>query len=1390
MSFLPNLPVFIIDRLFEQGDSELTSAFFTAVDYLVRSCDNPLNAMLALDALFERFTRQPTMLTLAPLFGRTPKYQVTARLRSYDGPVPGVYITWSTADQEVPVAVITGIPLQRLLEVLQQVNGSERLHLLQQALRRQPSPPILAPSPRRPHYAVSLPDPAPPVSPPSSSPESSPHHPESQSLADQFAALGFSSVNIAKKKLAKLARKVLKRRDEAEEDVPDDQVETFVQAAIESMPLVIERLSGQTNHPFIDADTLNEHVGFNVGSGFLTMFILSSFYWIWKYYNTHQRNLSLTRAIVTFTWKMVSSDQHSEQNTFIRLQIPQRVMQNGNAGDIIKLMRHFFSSVHVKLQKGLGASHEYWYHSKGGDVNADKFVSLRLTVGGLDERRPIYSHAVRGDDQFWKYLFVTGVCATYNAECKKDAIMMPKTGGCFYRAVYCVCPRGTNVCICQQNRTYPEINLAEIPEVFSTYPLLVIVINIYPRNRKQSKDFQLLYKSDNYFGNEDGKVIMINNPNWRNGDAHCCLFKPPAKPENETPLDEYKRFSFFNEMLHHICRNKDNLCPICGLLYPKSDVKSHFKTHSGLIQCQECGLSFLNEEDLSVHEEFHCRHLGIGCSYDFADEIKRFEEKPEKQRSVIYADLESAITDDGTHVNILCGWTDRDEQRVYISRNIKALYDFALTRTTKEVLIYFHNGEGYDFHFVLRALAELNNSILSKTDIVADSSEKFRYFTINVDKEKKITFKDTFAYVSESLSSWLESTKKSGCSFECFAKTFPDEEKRELILQKNPFPYNAIKSAEDLDKEISVFDEWFCAPNNTELFCDKFTKEELKDIYDNWFLPAQAKFKWKTVLDYYRTYLKCDVAQLCDCMEFFCSNVYNEFKLDPHDYYGTPSLTWAAWLRDNEYELDQIPEEAFDIINSSIRGGQTGAMCRYFNSEEGGADEGSFCCDLDCNALYATVMLKFKFPCRRWVYLPYHAAWSNEFLLDRIEQIHSTGRSGFIEADFEVIDDPSIYSYVPVASKRRITDAYNYQFLYDHAKASNEKLSSYMFVGLCNVVGKHEHYCGHTRLFEFYLRHNFIKITMVHRIVYAYEEPVFEKYVKHNLEQRKKFSADPIKKMLYKLMNNALYGKTYEDVTQRSDIRIVPTNDFKKLTPEEVKREIMEIDNWTVYEAPKTTFVMDKPIYLGAAITEYSKLWMYRFFYEDIRPKFPTAEVMYTDTDALTLKFPPDCHIHSFIQLANLLNTPAKQIIDTSNWPNVDELPTLHTAHNNEPGLFKSETGFGSILKMIALRAKTYIMVCDNGTIKMSVKGCPMKEKAKLTFDDFYQVLFGNGLKKEIEYDAITSKFHIVKSSKLTRVVLSGDDRKRYISYDHKTTYPLYSKPHQEALDIISEDLI
>jgi len=48
----------------------------------------------------------------------------------------------------------------------------------------------------------------------------------------------------------------------------------------------------------------------------------------------------------------------------------------------------------------------------------------------------------------------------------------------------------------------------------------------------------------------------------------------------------------------------------------------------------------------------------------------------------------------------------------------------------------------------------------------------------------------------------------------------------------------------------------------------------------------------------------------------------------------------------------------------------------------------------------------------------------------------------------------------------------------------------------------------------------------------------------------------------------------------------------------------------------------DKPIYIGLAISELSKVHMYKFHYEYIKPKYrDKSKLLFTDTDSLC------CHI-------------------------------------------------------------------------------------------------------------------------------------------------------------------
>ena len=50
----------------------------------------------------------------------------------------------------------------------------------------------------------------------------------------------------------------------------------------------------------------------------------------------------------------------------------------------------------------------------------------------------------------------------------------------------------------------------------------------------------------------------------------------------------------------------------------------------------------------------------------------------------------------------------------------------------------------------------------------------------------------------------------------------------------------------------------------------------------------------------------------------------------------------------------------------------------------------------------------------------------------------------------------------------------------------------------------------------------------------------------------------------------------------------------------------------------KGTLVMNKPIYAGLSILDLSKLWMYRFHYDNIKKKYAgRVKLLFTDTESL-----------------------------------------------------------------------------------------------------------------------------------------------------------------------------
>lgn len=1032
-----------------------------------------------------------------------------------------------------------------------------------------------------------------------------------------------------------------------------------------------------------------------------------------------------------------------------------------------------------------------YYHSPVNRVtdNDNTIVKIDIMLTGVQRRQMRLRQDVSGSNVFWENMIAApggrfkGRKSQFVLFASYDTLRNCYLKGCVQRALNCNCSINELdmpvFCSCPLPDVMEPVPIQDIPHLCKLnedkYIIFVIQISKRDEDGKTNKTVDLLHFGKNYY--QGGKVLYVSQPDWERVQGHCALWLPKEEVSNcdNKAYSKFLAYGAYNKINHIFTgENKYNICPICGELYYDANSWAHFIQHSDKFVCKFCGLEYDELSSLNDHIKYHCKRLPEFSAIILKDEAVEYEEKTNTDTWInVFADLESAISEpneagEREHINILVGWVDDYNKEVRIKRKIEDFFNTLIKLPATDLRIFFHNGEGYDFHFVIQELCALNKKFVKNFSIVGDSGQKVRYFSVSY-KGKHLHFRDTFAFVSESLEKWVESSKKSGCTFPTFSSTF-DEYKRGILLRKNPFPYNAVLCPEDLDRPIEELYGWAKCDIAEELFCYKFTKDELEEFAE-WLKLHAHKCKWKKVGDYYIDYLKCDVAQLKDIMDFFANNVREEYDLNVYDYFGTPSLTWAAWLKQNKYPLEPIlKSKHYDVINSTIRGGQTGAMTRYYDSSK----EGGAMFDLDINSLYATVMLKFSYPCHDWKEenIPYP-----EDLLSFLERLHSEGRSAFIELDMTVKENPEYEDYVPIASKRRVKDVYDYQAMRFY---NTEDTNCMYFIGLTQVYGKHEHYCCHSRNLVWYITHGIITIEHIYFILSGKDEPVFHDYVEHNLKKRAEFSGDAIKKMLYKLLNNALYGKTYEDETQRNEYCLDHSSDINDDDLFRVKRIISTMGEWTLYEANKKVFKVNKPVYLGACITEFSKLWMYQMYYDKIRVHYPDCRVYYTDTDAITILFPT--RVKTLLDVANELNTEEEQIIDTSNFTTI---PTekRHTLMNNQPGLFKSETGEHRILKFIGLRAKTYIMVCEDDFIKMSVKGCPLAEKSKLKWEDFEKVLMNPGEGLKIEFPAIRSKYHMVKSVVLSKIVLSADDRKRYICDDLIHTYPLFSKQHMEAIN-------
>ena len=152
------------------------------------------------------------------------------------------------------------------------------------------------------------------------------------------------------------------------------------------------------------------------------------------------------------------------------------------------------------------------------------------------------------------------------------------------------------------------------------------------------------------------------------------------------------------------------------------------------------------------------------------------------------------------------------------------------------------------------------------------------------------------------------------------------------------------------------------------------------------------------------------------------------------------------------------------------------------------------------------------------------------------------------------------------------------------------------------------------------LNHGLI-LKKVPRVIPFNQKAWLKPYIDLNTELRKE-AKNGFEKDFFKLMNNAVFGKTMENVRKHRDIKLVTTDKRRNQLASEPNYHTTKYfsKNLIPIEMKKTKVKMNKPIYLGMSILDISKTLMYEFWYDYIKPKYQDrAKLCYMDIDSFVI---------------------------------------------------------------------------------------------------------------------------------------------------------------------------
>ena len=341
--------------------------------------------------------------------------------------------------------------------------------------------------------------------------------------------------------------------------------------------------------------------------------------------------------------------------------------------------------------------------------------------------------------------------------------------------------------------------------------------------------------------------------------------------------------------------------------------------------------------------------------------------------------------------------------------------------------------------------------------------------------------------------------------------------------------------------------------------------------------------------DYHNLFVKLDTYLLADCFENFRNECLENYQVDPCYFVSTPGFPLDPCLKFTKVEIELLTN--FDMIlmkEEGIRGGITQAIRKYASANNkymknyDSRKLSSFLMYLDANNLYGWAMpIKLPLNNFQWIDNP-DEIFTTKTILDYNEKTND--KEYLLEVDIEypkhLHHDHRDLPFCPFKNKKFTNNTKYSEAIQIARKSNSEFLPKQNEKLLTTLEDKEKHVIQITSLKQA-LEHGLI-LKEVHRAISFNYTYWLKPYIQLNTELRTN-TKNTFEKDFFKLMNNSVFGKTMENVRARRDIKLVVSEQKRKLLTSQPNLHSSTIfcEELEAIEMKKTRILMNKPTAAG-----------------------------------------------------------------------------------------------------------------------------------------------------------------------------------------------------------------